>query len=109
MVPEPDAFTRFVIELKPAAPEGMTPALIRAHVDHLRQLDARGQLELCGPFVASGGMVILKGVDAEEARAIAEADPFVSSGVETYTVRQWQLSCAENDHLGFASAPTRRA
>jgi uncharacterized protein YciI len=79
----------------------MTEELIRAHVAHLKALEGRGQLVLCGPFADHpGGMVVLKARSYDEARAIAEADPFVSSGAETYELRTLQLSCKENRHMG---------
>ena len=46
-------------------------------------------------------MYILRNVGEEEAQAIASADPFVESGVETCTVREWYLSCEENNHMGM--------
>ena len=69
---------------------------------HLKRLEDRGQLELCGPFPDhDGGMVVLRGVSEEEARAIAEADPFVASGAETFELRKLEVSCRDNKHLGM--------
>ena len=79
-----------------------TEELVRAHVAHLKQLDQKGQLVLCGPFQeGKGGMVIVRVESLEQAKAIAEADPFVSSGVETYEIRTLEVSCEENNHLGM--------
>ena len=76
--------------------------LIKAHVAHLKMLEERNQLELCGPFTDyDGGMVILKNVSYSEAKDIAENDPFVVSGAESYELRTWELSCAENNHMGL--------
>lgn len=99
---ETDAgFLRYVILLSHAG-KPMTEALIRAHVEHLKKLDAERRLVLCGPFKDHpGGMVVVKAASKEEARAVAEADPFVKEGVETYELRTWELSCAENNHLGM--------
>ena len=72
-------------------------------VIHRRLLGERGRLELCGPFGDKrGGMVVLRDVSEEEARALAEADPFVSSGAETYELRKLEVSCRDNDHMGMA-------
>lgn len=97
----PDRFTRFVILLSHAE-KPMTEAVIRAHVAHLKRLDAEGRLVLCGPFKDhKGGMVIVKAESYAAAKEIAEADPFVKEGVETYELRTWELSCEENNHLGM--------
>ena len=37
-------------------------------------------------------MAVLRCKNIEEARAIAEADPFHVSGVRSYTVRPWQMN-----------------
>lgn len=97
-----DDFTRYVILLTPRPGTRSSESLIRAHIAHLRRLDAAGQLELCGPFADhTGGMVIVRANSMEEARAIAAADPFVAEGVEDFEVRLWQLSCEANNHLGM--------
>ena len=94
--------TRWVYLLTHARPELFDAVLIRAHVAHLKRLEDRGKLELCGPFPDhDGGMVVLHGVSEEEARAIAEADPFVTSGAETYKLRKLEVSCHNNNHLGL--------
>jgi uncharacterized protein YciI len=49
------------------------------------RLAARGVLVLGGPFTdLSGGLLVLRRVDASEARRIAEHDPAVRAGVLTY-------------------------
>lgn len=97
-----DRFVRYVIFLSVARPQLMTENLIRAHVLHLKRLDEQGCLELCGPFCDNkGGMIVLRGLSETEARAIAEADPFVSSGAETFEIRKFELSCQDNNHMGW--------
>ena len=94
--------TRYIYLLTPVRPDLFEKGLIRAHVTHLKRLEDRGQLELCGPFPDhNGGMVVLRGVSAEEAQAIAESDPFVSSGAETCELRKLEVSCRDNNHLGM--------
>lgn len=94
-------FTRYVILLS-HADKPMTELIIRAHVEHLKRLDDGGQLVLCGPFKGyKGGMVIIRADSYDAARKIAEADPFVKEGVESYELRTWELSCKENNHLGM--------
>jgi len=94
--------TRFAYLLSHARPELFEQGLIRAHVAHLKRLEDRGQLDLCGPFPDhNGGIVILRGVSADQAQAIAEADPFITSGAETYELRKLEVSCRDNNHLGM--------
>lgn len=77
-------------------------ATIRDHVGYLRRLDREGALVMCGPFTDhAGGLVIVKAASKEDAARIAEADPFVKSGVRSFEVRTWELSCEENNHLGM--------
>ena len=95
--------TRYVYFLTPVRPELFEAELVRAHVAHLERLEDRGQLDLCGPFPDhDGGMVVLRGVTVEEAQAIAEADPFVASGAESFELRRLEVSCRDNDHLGVS-------
>ncbi len=99
--PGPDT-TRWVYLLEHARPELFTEQLVRAHVAHLKDLESRGLLELCGPFgEGKGGMVILRGVTRQQARAIMEADPFVRAGAESAELREWKLSARENRHMGM--------
>lgn len=45
--------------------------------------------------------MIIKAASYDEAKEIAESDPFVKKGVESYGLRTLQLSCKENKHLGM--------
>ncbi len=75
-------------------------ALVQAHVTHLRGLERQGKLVLCGPFTDyPGGMVVLSAESAAEAMAIAEADPFISSGCKSFSLRTLELANGENNYL----------
>lgn len=75
-------------------------ALVRAHVEHLRALERQGRLVLCGPFSDyPGGMVVFTAESPEDAKAIAEADPFISSGRKTFTLRTLERANGENNYL----------
>jgi uncharacterized protein YciI len=60
-------------------------------------LEKQGVLFASGPFAdADGrsrghGMTILRTATIDEARKIAEADPFVVQGLRTFDVREWSL------------------
>lgn len=101
---------RFVYFLTVVHRDLMDETLIRAHVAHLEALERDGVLELCGPFAdGRGGMVMLRGVDEAAARRIAEGDPFVASGAESYELRRLTLSHRGNAHLGMSAACTGTA
>jgi uncharacterized protein YciI len=71
---------------------------LKAHLpEHLRYmiaLEKDGKLFASGPFdmgVSGDGMTILRVDTAEEARAIAERDPFVVNEIRTFEIREWTL------------------
>ncbi|MDP6849646.1 MAG: YciI family protein [Planctomycetota bacterium] len=93
---------RYVILLTAEEGVEVNEELIRAHVAHLKQLEARGDLEFCGPFTdGTGGMAIIRAESIEAACAIAEADPFVVSGARTYDIGELEKSHSGNNHLGM--------
>ena len=58
----------------------VTKAVITRHVENLRNLDAEGKIELCGPFKGYpgvAGMVIFKTESYEEAEALCKLEPLV--------------------------------
>jgi len=74
---------KFLVILKdpnyeaPFTPEQIA-ALTRGHVEHIRDLDARGILFLCGPLKGSErGMLILSARSYEDALSHVMQDPFV--------------------------------
>lgn len=93
---------KYVILLSMNPGKSFTEDLIRGHVAYLRELEALGKLVMCGPFTDyPGGMVILEAENLEEARALAERDPFIKSGTENYELRTWEISNEDNNHLGM--------
>ena len=80
----------------------VTKAVITRHVEHLRNLDADGKIELCGPFKGYpgvAGMVIFKTVGIEEAEALCKLEPLVAEGYVTYTLAALQVADKENNYL----------
>ncbi len=76
--------------------------VIKKHVDYLKRLDENDQLVLCGPFKDyDGGIAIINTESIEEAKEIAESDPFITEGFSTYELRTLELSNAENNHMGM--------
>lgn len=88
----------YVYLMENAAP--LDGPLVKAHVEHLRTLERQGRLVLCGPFSDyPGGMVVFTAENPEKARATAEADPFISSGRKTFTLRTLEPANGENNYL----------
>lgn len=73
---------------------------IQRHVEHLKKLHESSKLVLCGPFQDyDGGIVIINADSIQEAKDIAESDPFISEGYSTYELRTLELSSKENQYL----------
>ena len=80
----------------------MTGEVVRRHVAHIRDMDDRGLVELCGAFrgfPGVAGMYILKTETPEEAEALCQADPVVAEGYGTYKVRKLLVADRENNYL----------
>ena len=76
--------------------------VIKKHVDHLKRLDKKGQLILCGPFKDyNGGIIIIRAGSLEEANYVAESDPYITEKFSTYELRTLDLSNKENNHMGM--------
>lgn len=73
--------------------------VIKRHVNHLKEIDDKGLLYLCGPFDNyAGGMVILKANSYEEAFEIAKKDPFVFEGFKTFEIRILEVADKNNNY-----------
>lgn len=73
--------------------------VIKKHVQHLKKLDDSGKLVLCGPFTDyEGGIVILECTNIEEARKIAESDPFIEEGYKIFELRTLSIANKDNNY-----------
>lgn len=80
----------------------VTKAVITRHVENLRNLDAQGKIELCGPLKGCpgvAGMVIFKTQSYEEAEALCKLEPLVCEGYATYTLAALQVADKDNNYL----------
>ncbi len=90
----------YVILLSMKPDKKFSREVVERHVQHLERLDNDGRLVLCGPFLDyDGGMVVVRVGAMEEAKKIAEADPFVSEGFESYEIRTLKQATRENGFL----------
>lgn len=80
------------------SPETLLAPLLSQHLDYIDDLEARGILFGAGPFRhedgrwSGSGMAIIRAASIDEARAIAEIEPFHQAGVRRNTVTGWQLN-----------------
>lgn len=74
--------------------------VIKSHVEYLKSLNSQNKLILCGPFTDyPGGMVVFLAEDLNEAKKIAEADPFIALGFKSYEIRTIEIANEENNFL----------
>ena len=78
------------------AAEKLKPFL-PAHLEYMIGLERRGVVFASGPLTdgegppSGHGLTVLRTKDAEEARAIAEADPFFANGLRTFELKAWTV------------------
>ena len=78
------------------APEKLK-ALLPAHFEYMIALEKRGVLFASGPLTegegppTGAGLTILRAANAAEARELADADPFVTSGLRKYELKEWTV------------------
>lgn len=92
-------FYIITMKAKPMADPGAELApLLTEHLDFIDDLETRGILFGAGPFRDEGagwdgsGMAIVRAASLEEARTIAEIEPFHRTGLRANTVIGWQLN-----------------
>jgi uncharacterized protein YciI len=68
--------------------------LLADHLEYMIGLERDGKLLASGPLdfgKSRDGLTILRVASAEEAREIANKDPFVKNGVRSFTIREWTV------------------
>jgi hypothetical protein len=72
-------------------------ALLPAHLEYMISLEKRGVLFASGPLSdgagppSGAGLTILRVGSVQEARALAEADPFYTNGLRTFEIKEWTI------------------
>ena len=85
-----------VISTASPTPEKLK-ALLPAHLEYMIALEKRGVLFASGPLTdgegppTGAGLTILRTATAAEARELADADPFVKSGLRKYELKEWTV------------------
>ena len=76
----------------------LSPEVMNLHAAHLAELDKDGKLVLAGPIPErAGGLIVLRTGNLADARAIAEEDPLVRGGYQTYELGSWFMSNRQNN------------
>src|SRR5580693_7490593 len=89
----------YVVFLTGIPDKPLNPAIVELHGQHLAELDRKGQLVLAGPLVERrGGLIVLRVASTAEAKAIAEADPMVRGGFESYELATWPIADRQNSY-----------
>ena len=87
----------YVILSKGGATPEQIAAVLPQHLEYMIGLEKNGVLFASGPLTAAqgqpvgDGLTIVRVASADEARAIADADPFVTSKLRTFEVREWTV------------------
>jgi uncharacterized protein YciI len=67
-------------------------AVRQPHVAYLEKMVAEGKIHIRGKFSDGlGGLTIYKAETIEDARKMAESDPFVSSGARRLEFHEWEM------------------
>ena len=87
----------YVLISKPLVePEGLKPFLL-PHLEYMIELEKRGHVFASGPLSdgagppSGHGLTVLRAKSADEARALAEADPFFVHGLRTFELKEWTI------------------
>lgn len=88
----------YVIFSTPLKPREELAAVLPEHLAHQVAIEKKGILFGAGPMFEDGakspirGMIIVRAANFDDARAIAESDPFHKAGLRSFTVEKWILN-----------------
>lgn len=89
----------YAVFLSIKAGKALTPAVIDQHAAHLAELDREGKLVLAGPLLTCfSGLIVLRVSTLAEAKAIAEADPMIRGGFQSYELAAWMMANKQNHY-----------
>ena len=89
----------FLISLKTVPGRALSAEVLGLHAAHLSELDGSGRLVLAGPVPErSGGLIVLRVASLADAMAVAEEDPLVRGGYQTYELGTWLMSNRRNGY-----------
>jgi uncharacterized protein len=87
----------YVVLSKPVVTPDKLQPFLSAHLEYMIGLEKRGLVFASGPLAdgegppTGQGLTVLRAKDANEARALAEADPFFVNGLRTFELKEWTV------------------
>jgi uncharacterized protein len=87
----------YVVLSKPAVTPDKLQPFLSAHLEYMIGLEKRGLVFASGPLTdgegppSGQGLTVLRAKDADEARSLAEADPFFVNGLRTFELKEWTV------------------
>src|SRR5215217_3469405 len=87
----------YVVFSTPTAAPDQIKDCLPEHLEYMIALEKTGVVFASGPFTEGTapprgeGMTILHVSSEAEARQLAEADPFFTRGLRSFTIREWML------------------
>jgi uncharacterized protein YciI len=89
----------FLILMRIVPGKALPPEVLGAHAAHLAELDRDGRLVLAGLVPERpGGLIVLRVANLTDARAVADEDPLVRGGYQTYELGTWLMSKRQNGY-----------
>ncbi len=87
----------YVVISSPAVPPEKLKPFLMAHLEYMIGLEKRGLVFASGPLAdgegppSGHGLTVLRTNSADEARAIAQGDPFFINGLRTFELKEWTI------------------
>ena len=87
----------YVVISSPAVPPEKLKPFLMAHLEYMIGLEKRGLVFASGPLAdgegppSGHGLTVLRANSADEARAIAQGDPFFINGLRTFELKEWTI------------------
>jgi uncharacterized protein YciI len=87
----------YVVLSTPAVTPDKLQPFLSAHLEYMIGLEKRGHVFASGPLSdgagppTGAGLTVLRAKDLNEARALAEGDPFFVNGLRTFELKEWTV------------------
>ena len=87
----------YVVLSKPLVAAEKLKPLLPAHLEYMIGLEKRGVIFASGPLADSAGppsghgLTVLRASSAQEARAMAEGDPFFVNKLRSFELKEWTI------------------
>jgi uncharacterized protein YciI len=87
----------YVVLSTPVVPPEKLQPYLSAHLEYMIGLEKRGHVFASGPLADGAGpptgqgLTVLRASDANEARKLAEGDPFFVNKLRTFELKEWTI------------------